>query len=166
MQYHAIPCNTMHRHTLFITADGAYHCPVGSIWPFYSRQVVLKKETAFSRENLHDFASSVVSSEDSVQPICDLLFHLVRLDPIQEIHLMLPDYILAIKMSCPIPSQNSRLNQRLPQGRKCHRSSSLEVHEGAGEECRQSIFPSCRCSSSAQECFGRGASLTSGQCGH
>ena len=26
---------------------------------------------------------------------------------------MLPDYILAIKMSCPIPSQNSRLNQRL-----------------------------------------------------
>ena len=75
---------------------------------------------------------------------------------------MLPDYILAIKMSCPIPPQNSRLNQRLPQGRKCHRSSSLEVHEGAGEECRQSIFPSCRCSSSAQECFGRGASLTSG----
>ena len=37
MQYHAIPCNTintMHRHTLLITADGAYHCPVGSIWPF------------------------------------------------------------------------------------------------------------------------------------
>ena len=51
MQYHAIPCNTMQYHTipcntmqnyaiqcktmqypaLLITADGAYHCPVGSI---------------------------------------------------------------------------------------------------------------------------------------
>ena len=44
MHYHAIPCNTMQYqaiqnntmqyHTSFITADGAYHCPVGSIWPF------------------------------------------------------------------------------------------------------------------------------------
>ena len=34
MQYQAIQCNTMQYHTSFITADGAYHCPVGSIWPF------------------------------------------------------------------------------------------------------------------------------------
>ena len=33
MQYHAIPCNTMQYHACLITADGAYHCPVGSIWP-------------------------------------------------------------------------------------------------------------------------------------
>ena len=34
MQYNAIPCNTMQYHACLITADGAYHCPVGSIWPF------------------------------------------------------------------------------------------------------------------------------------
>ena len=34
MEYHAILCNTMQYHASFITADGAYHCPVGSIRPF------------------------------------------------------------------------------------------------------------------------------------
>ena len=34
MQYHAIQCNTMQYHACFTTADGAYHCPDGSIWPF------------------------------------------------------------------------------------------------------------------------------------
>ena len=34
MQYHAIPCNTMQYHASLITANGAYHFPVGSIWPF------------------------------------------------------------------------------------------------------------------------------------
>ena len=34
MQYHAIPCNTMQYHASLITADEAYHCPVGSIRPF------------------------------------------------------------------------------------------------------------------------------------
>ena len=34
MQYNAIPCNDMQYHASLITADGAYHCPVGSIWPF------------------------------------------------------------------------------------------------------------------------------------
>jgi len=28
--YNAIPCYTMQYHALLITADGAYHCPVGS----------------------------------------------------------------------------------------------------------------------------------------
>ena len=36
MQYHAIPGNTMHYHISLITADGAYNCPVGSIWLFLS----------------------------------------------------------------------------------------------------------------------------------
>ena len=45
MQYHAIPCNIIHYHAIacntiqyhacLITADGAYHCPVGSIWLFF-----------------------------------------------------------------------------------------------------------------------------------
>ena len=35
MQYHAIPCNAMQYHASLITADGAYHCPVGSIRPFF-----------------------------------------------------------------------------------------------------------------------------------
>ena len=44
MQYHSIicnamqcrarPCNTMQYHASLIAADGTYHCPVGSIWPF------------------------------------------------------------------------------------------------------------------------------------
>ena len=35
MQLHAITCNTMQYHACLITADGAYHCPVGSIWLFF-----------------------------------------------------------------------------------------------------------------------------------
>ena len=37
LQYHAIPCNTnsMQYHACLITVDGAYHCPVGSIWLFF-----------------------------------------------------------------------------------------------------------------------------------
>ena len=34
MQYYAIQCNTMQHNPALITADGAYHCPVGSIWLF------------------------------------------------------------------------------------------------------------------------------------
>ena len=35
MQYPAIQCNNMQYHASLITADGAYHCPVGSIWLFF-----------------------------------------------------------------------------------------------------------------------------------
>merc|ERR1712067_46894 len=35
MQYHAIPCNTMQYYATLITADGAYHCPVGSIMAIF-----------------------------------------------------------------------------------------------------------------------------------
>ena len=35
MQYHAILCNTMQYHASLITADGAYHCPVGSIMAIF-----------------------------------------------------------------------------------------------------------------------------------
>ena len=36
MQYHAIQCNTMQYHASLITADGAYHCPVGSIMAIFT----------------------------------------------------------------------------------------------------------------------------------
>ena len=38
MQHNSIPCNTMQYHASLITADGVYHCPVGSTWPFFSQQ--------------------------------------------------------------------------------------------------------------------------------
>merc|ERR1712117_477342 len=36
MQNNAIQCNTMQYHASLITADGAYHCPVGSIMAIFS----------------------------------------------------------------------------------------------------------------------------------
>merc|ERR1711978_427076 len=36
MQYNAIPYNTMQYHASLITADGEYHCPVGSIMAIFS----------------------------------------------------------------------------------------------------------------------------------
>ena len=38
MQYHSKPCKTIQYHACLLTADGAYHCPVGSIWPFFSQE--------------------------------------------------------------------------------------------------------------------------------
>ena len=35
MQYNAMPCYTMQCHVSLITADGAYHCPVGSIMAIF-----------------------------------------------------------------------------------------------------------------------------------
>ena len=44
MQYNAIPCNDMQYHASLITADGAYHCPVGSMMAifFNARQKDIK----------------------------------------------------------------------------------------------------------------------------
>merc|ERR1711928_312567 len=41
MQYNAIPCNTMQYLASLITADGAYHCPVGSIMAIFELQIQL-----------------------------------------------------------------------------------------------------------------------------
>ena len=38
MHYYAIPCNTMQYHASLITADGAYHCPVGSIMAIFATE--------------------------------------------------------------------------------------------------------------------------------
>ena len=35
MQYYAIQCTTMQYHASLITADGAYHCPVGSVMAIF-----------------------------------------------------------------------------------------------------------------------------------
>ena len=55
MQYHAIPCNTMQYHASLITADGAYHCPVGSIVAIF-----VKKFTSIS--SVSCFSTSKISS--------------------------------------------------------------------------------------------------------
>ena len=36
MQYYAIQYNTMQNHASLVTADGAYHCPVGSIMAIFN----------------------------------------------------------------------------------------------------------------------------------
>ena len=41
MQYNAIPCNAMQYHASLITADGVYHCPVGSILAIFTYSLVL-----------------------------------------------------------------------------------------------------------------------------
>ena len=41
MQYNATPCNTMQYHASIITADGAYHCPVGSIMAIFPYSTLL-----------------------------------------------------------------------------------------------------------------------------
>merc|ERR1712176_1001257 len=45
MQYHAIPCDTMQYNALLITADGAYHCPVGSIMAIFDQ---LRRKSDFT----------------------------------------------------------------------------------------------------------------------
>ena len=41
MQYSAIQCNTMQYHASLITADGAYHCPVGSIMAIFMIMIMI-----------------------------------------------------------------------------------------------------------------------------
>ena len=44
MQYHTIQCNTMQYHACLITADRAYHFPVGSLWPFFQMKGVVTSD--------------------------------------------------------------------------------------------------------------------------
>ena len=43
MQYHAKPCNAMQYYAYFITADGAYQWPLGSMWPFFLSKLAKTK---------------------------------------------------------------------------------------------------------------------------
>ena len=47
MQYYAIQCNTMQYHASLITADGAYHCPLGSIWPFFKECIEIIQDNSW-----------------------------------------------------------------------------------------------------------------------
>merc|ERR1712012_570671 len=49
MQYYAIQCNTMQYHASLITADGAYHCPVGSLMVIFMELFTFKD---YSRSSL------------------------------------------------------------------------------------------------------------------
>ena len=48
MQYHAIPCNILQYHASLITADGAYHCPVGSIMAIF----IMVREGCFQNSRI------------------------------------------------------------------------------------------------------------------
>ena len=77
LQYHAIPCNTMQHYSIqcntmqyyasFMTADGAYHCPVGSIWLFFSTLTSIVNETICGDHDLQQVPAcySILSSSGS-----------------------------------------------------------------------------------------------------
>ena len=62
MQYYAIQRNTMQYRASLITADGAYHCPVGSIRPFLNCCTITcldpESEDIFSYSHKGEFVSS------------------------------------------------------------------------------------------------------------
>ena len=64
MQYNAIPCNTMQYHASLITADGAYHCPVGSIWLFLAPSGALIAIPTYYWSSTHFFRSHRSSTLD------------------------------------------------------------------------------------------------------
>ena len=79
MQYNAIPCNTMQYHASLITADGAYHCPVGSIMAIFEivTKLILQTRTKSTKEcltiSLRDIMLALnkekcLNQNDQVQP--------------------------------------------------------------------------------------------------
>ena len=64
MQYHTIPCNTMQYHASLITADGAYHCPVGSIMAILSStRSLFKTQTQINNNNhSHELSNTKAST--------------------------------------------------------------------------------------------------------
>ena len=57
MQYHAIQCNTIQYHASLITADGVYHCPMGSIRPFLLSQSVHFNDFSPLKVTRYDYES-------------------------------------------------------------------------------------------------------------
>ena len=54
MQYYAIQCNTLQYHASLITADGAYHCPVGSIMAIFIKNITTSTQCAAVRTKFSD----------------------------------------------------------------------------------------------------------------
>ena len=68
MQYYAVQCNTLQYHASLITADGAYHCPVGSIMAIFIILALfldfiwLSRKTLFGSAHSHSSPSSSCST--------------------------------------------------------------------------------------------------------
>ena len=80
MQYHAIPCNTMQYHGTLLTADGAYHCPVGSIMAiFYVIMFYLQLYLCYLIFAVHvqcrwaSFQNVVFDTRSSAKALTDIL---------------------------------------------------------------------------------------------
>ena len=67
MQYHAIPCNTMQYHACLLSADGAYHCPVGSIWLFFQYKYRILNEFTLSVNEITEKVRKLLITYTSVE---------------------------------------------------------------------------------------------------
>ena len=89
MQYYAMQCNTMQYHASLITADGAYHCPVGSIWLFFtlglqSRLILIsrsKPKPTISR-NQHNLKYDVLELSHLTMLLIYISYSLELLSPL------------------------------------------------------------------------------------
>ena len=112
LQYIAIPCNTMQYHASLITADGAYHCPVGSIWLFLAPSGALIAIPTYYWSSTHFFRSHWSSLKIGPQPystfwnICNWVVHKCNLcdfDRLKEEH---------VKIKYPSPAQMFKTSWR------------------------------------------------------
>ena len=88
MQYNAIPCNTMQYHASLITADRAYHCPVGSIRSFFwnwSHPIKKLTGSAIKVLNIHGTGSTqekkITGSAQHIEKCfaCNKLIHFIKI---------------------------------------------------------------------------------------
>ena len=128
MQYNAIPCNIMQYHASLITADGAYHCPVGSIWLFLSfispaflkcriylcfRSFLSEKKSStftFNKEvNLQHEWSTGWPSETDETNICQVKLQIERTLPVWYVSNMKSADKKCFPMFCPLAQSCRRL---------------------------------------------------------
>ena len=77
--WHTLACSGIlwHNQCIIITADGAYHCPVGSIWPFLSTRSAILDDFGCSTHD-HTFTPIIfahVSLTDHSPSSSDVLFY-------------------------------------------------------------------------------------------
>merc|ERR1711884_311832 len=78
MQYHAIPCNTVQYHGTLKTADGAYHCPVGSIMAIFS-----SVRSSYSHPGLLLITTTTTTPLFQITPVLDKNIGLSLSEPLQ-----------------------------------------------------------------------------------
>ena len=81
MQYHAIPCNTLQYHASLITADGAYHCPVGSIMAIFTYQIVALQVASVTKMLYLSSPQEIDSITQLTQPEVEVLVDVTRTAP-------------------------------------------------------------------------------------